>query len=292
MKNIRFSTMRTLAMIALLLGSQLLIQCKGTSNITSEKVSDVSEDGFKTIFNGKNLDGWYLKIRANNDSLAKKVFAIEDGMIHVFNDEFPNEHKLNTHENDTHGLIYTKKSYSKYILKFEYKWGDKILNNFRQWQYDAGVYYHVSNDSIWPVGIEYQIRFDHRNSRNHSGDLIRPVGANYDWYATPGEKSRSKTYLHKDQGGVLDTTKGWYHHASATKNFNGLNDKWNVCEIIVMGEEYAIHKLNGDIINIAYNLKPSSGVFGFQSETAEIFYKNIEIKEFDEIVPIEEFTKK
>ena len=192
----------------------------------------------------------------------------------------------------THGLVYSKKSYSKYILRFEYKWGNKILNNFKQWEYDAGVYYHVSNDKVWPVGIEYQIRYDHINSRNHTGDLIRPGGAKYDWYATEAKKVKNKTYLHPKDGGVLDKMKGWYHHASPTKNFNGLNDKWNYCEIIVMGEEYAIHKLNGDIVNMAFNLKPSSGVFGFQAETAEIFYKNLEIKEFDEIVPVETFIKK
>jgi len=119
-----FKKMRILTVSALiLLGSQLLIQCKGTSKVTSEKNNDVSKDGFTSIFNGENLDGWYLKIRAKNDSLAKKVFTVEDGMIHVFNDEFPNEHKLNTGENDTHGLVYSKKSYSKYILRFKYKWG-------------------------------------------------------------------------------------------------------------------------------------------------------------------------
>ena len=72
--------------------------------------SKVSDDGFKTIFNGENFDGWYLKIRANNDSLAQKVFAIEDGMVHVFNDEFPDNYKLNTKENDTHGLFLLKKA--------------------------------------------------------------------------------------------------------------------------------------------------------------------------------------
>ena len=285
--------MRILVVSALiLLGSQLLIQCKGTSNVTSKKNNDVSKDGFTTIFNGKNFDGWYLKIRADNDSLAKKVYAIEDGMVHVFNDEFPDNHKLNTGENDTHGLFYYEKPCSKYILRFEYKWGDKRVNNFKQWEYDAGVYYHVSDDKVWPTGIEYQIRYDHINARNHTGDFIRPGGAGYDWYATDVEKVKDKTYLHPDEGGVLDQKKGWYHHAAPTDNFNGLNDKWNVCEIIVMGEEYAIHKLNGDIVNMAFNLKPSSGVFGFQSETAEIFYKNIEIKEFDEIVPADVFLKK
>jgi len=34
--------------------------------------------------------------------LARKVFAIERGMVHVFNDQFPDEYELDTGENGTH----------------------------------------------------------------------------------------------------------------------------------------------------------------------------------------------
>ncbi len=263
----------------------LVAQQKTIVPNSAEKLAALDEDGFKSLFNGENFDGWYLKIRSGDEALAKKVFSIEDNMIHVFNDEFPNEYNLNTGENATHGLFYSTKKYSKYILRFEYKWGSRKANNFEKWQYDAGVYYHVVDDAIWPVGIEYQIRYDHTTNRNHTGDLIRPKGANYDWYSD----EEGKHFLHPKKGGKLDTKGGWLHFASPTTNYNALNDKWNQCEIIVMGSEYAIHKLNGDVVNMAFNLKPNEGIFGFQSETAEIFYRNIAIKEFDTIVPIEEF---
>ncbi|MDW5289700.1 DUF1080 domain-containing protein [Formosa sp. PL04] len=252
------------------------------------EISDTSDEGFKTIFNGKNLDGWYLKIRSGDEALAKKVFAIEDGMIHVFGDSFPKEYNLNTGANDTHGQIYYENSCSKYILRFEYKWGTNIANNFNKWQYDAGVYYHVINDKIWPVGIEYQIRYDHTTSRNHTGDLIRPQGANYDWFYN----EENGTYLHPKDGGSLYAKAHWLHFASPTENFNALNNEWNQCEIIVMGDQYAIHKLNGEIVNMAFNLEPGAGIFGFQAETAEIFYRNIQIKEFDEIIPADVFLGK
>ncbi|ANW95403.1 hypothetical protein AXE80_03520 [Wenyingzhuangia fucanilytica] len=252
------------------------------------KSSSVKDDGFVDLFNGKNLDGWYLKLRNGDEELAKKVFAVEKNMIHVFNDSFPGEYKLNTGENDTHGLFYSKKSYSKYILRFQYKWGKRKANNFDKWQYDAGVYYHVTNDKVWPVGIEYQIRYDHINKRNHTGDLIRPEGVDYDWYCDKNEK----TYLHPNQGGKLEQTKKeWLHFASPTTKYNAVNNQWNQCEIIVMGNQYAIHKLNGEVVNMAYNLNPGAGVFGFQSETAEIYYRNIKIKEFDEVIPAKVFLK-
>lgn len=256
---------------------------KKTSQLKSE------DTGFTTLFNGKNFEGWYLKIRNDDDELAKKVFSIEDNMVHVFNDAFPKEYNLGVKENATHGLFYTQKKYSKYILRFEYKWGSRIANNFDRWQYDAGVYYHVVKDEVWPTGIEYQIRYDHTTNRNHTGDLIRPKDVQYDWYSTED----GKTFLSPNQGGKLETSKkDWLHHAVPTTNYNGLNDQWNQCEIIVMGDQYAIHKLNGEIVNMAFNLNPAEGIIGFQSETAEIFYRKIRIKEFDEIVPIDDFLKK
>ncbi len=242
-----------------------------------------AEEGFESIFNGENFEGWYLKIRSGDAAMAKKVFTVEESAVHVFNDQFPDPYKLDTGENDTHGLFYCDKQYTNYVLRFEYKWGKRRANNFARWQYDAGVYYHVSNDAVWPVGIEYQIRYDDGNNRSHTGDLIRPTGAGYDWYA--GEDG---TYLHPDEGGKI-YPKGWLHYAAPARNYHALDDQWNACEIIVMGGEYAIHKLNGEVVNMAFNLKPSSGNFGFQAETAEIFYRNIRVKEYREAVPASEF---
>ncbi|MDC0584709.1 DUF1080 domain-containing protein [Bacteroidales bacterium] len=243
-----------------------------------------TEKGFVDLFNGANFDGWYLKLRNDNDSLAKKVFVAEDGMVHVFNDEFPAEYNLTKKNNyPTHGLFYTNDTYSKFILTFEYKWGSNVANNFHQWQYDAGCYYHVVDDKIWPVGIEYQVRYNHIKNENHSGDFwTRPLT----WTATPD----SSRYLSPEKGGKAIEKRGELL-AATPKKHHALNGKWNKCTVIVMGNEYSIHKLNGEVINMATNLPFSEGKIGFQSETAEIFYRNIKIKEFEKTVPIEEFIK-
>lgn len=276
----------------LLIISQFFIQCKGTSSIkTNQVVSEKSEDGFKTIFNGENFDGWYIKLKDNDEELGKRVFQINDNMVHVFGEGWPDEIDLDKGINGTIGMLYTKKSYSKYHLKFQYKWGSKKANYFANWQYDAGVYYHISDDKIFPTGVEFQIHYVPEKNHNGTGDIIRPGGQEYDWYFN----EETGDYLHPNDGGILYkgqetyTGKKWLHSAKITKNFNALNDQWNTCEIIAMGEGYVIHKLNGEVVNMAFNVKPSEGIIGFQSETAEIFYRNIEIKEFDAVIPAETF---
>lgn len=247
----------------------------------------LSNKGFVDLFNGKNWDGWYFKLRNGDEELAKKVYSIDKGIVHVFKD-FPDSLNLNTGENATHGLFYTNKKYSKYILRFEYKWGEKITNNFDRWQYDAGCYYHVTDDKIWPVGIEYQMRYNHVAKTNHTGDFITG-GTSLNWYSTKD----TTAYLSPKRGGI-DVGQQPHKMLAASPNVkhNALNGKWNKCEIIVMGDEYTIHKLNGKVVNVGTDLSVSEGVIGFQSETVELFYRSIKIKEFDEIVPMEKFLGK
>jgi len=264
--------------LGLLISASILVGLAGCSS------KGTSDDGFVKLFNGTNWDGWYFRLRVHDPELAKKVFAIEDEVIHIFNNDFPDSLKLGTGENDTHGMFYTEEIFTRYILRFEYKWGTKIANNFDEWQYDAGVYYHVFNDKIWPEGFEYQIRYDHTTQRNHTGDLIRS-GTTYKWFPS----ADSTVFLSPKEGGVAQEVDGWMHYASTPEHFNAVNGGWNKCEIIVMGNHYAIHKLNGEIINIATDLSVGEGIIGFQSETAEIYYKNIELKKFNEVIPIESY---
>lgn len=263
--------------VSLLFTLFLFISCAQNNQTDSKK-------GFVNLFNGKNWDGWHLKLRNGDEEMAKHVFAIENEMVHVFKDS-PDSLNLNTGDNGTHGLFYTNKKYSKYILKFEYKWGEKITNNFDKWQYDSGCYYHVYDDKIWPKGIEYQVRYNHVTNRNHTGDFWA-AETTLDWFSRDG-----KSFLAPKEGGVKMEQKKNELYGYAKSTYNALNNEWNECEVIVMGNAYTIHKLNGEIVNMATNLSVSEGIIGFQSETAEIYYRNIKIKEFDEIIPIEKFIK-
>jgi hypothetical protein len=242
-----------------------------------------SGTGFVPLFNGRDWTGWTLKVREGGDAAARRVFGITDGMIHVFRD-LPDRHELDTGKNDTHGMIYTVKRYKNFIFRFDYKWGRKIANNFAQFQYDAGCYYHVVDDKIWPKGLEYQVRYNHLTNRNHTGDFWSPPDTRIIWSSGDGQ-----TWLAPAGGGTRQPQRKGEHRAAAGAPFHGLDDGWNRCEVIVMGGQYAIHKLNGVVVNYAVDLSPGEGLIGLQAETAEIFYRNVEIREFAEPVPAEKF---
>lgn len=240
--------------------------------------------GYVALFNGKDMSNWDLKLRNGDAEMAKQVYTVDKGVIHVFKN-FPDSFGMVTDKSATHGLFYTKKKYDRFILKFEYKWGKKIYNNFHQFQYDAGCYYHVFDDKIWPDGIEYQVRYNHVTNTNHTGDFWAS-NTLFQWYTD----TTKNQFLPLEKGGVAVAKKRGEHRCSDVA-YNALNGKWNQCEIIVMGNKYAIHKLNGQIVNYATELSVGEGIIGFQSETAEVFYRNIFIKELQEDIPAEKFMR-
>lgn len=137
---------------------------------------------------------------------------------------------------------------------------------------------------IWPKGIEYQVRYNHLTRKNHTGDFW---ASGLEWYCGPAD-----TFILPQDGGKLKLGHAGEHLALGTENHHGLDDQWNECEVIAMADEYVIHKLNGQIVNYATKLPYREGVIGLQSETAEVFYRNIRIKEFAESVQADQFLKK
>ncbi len=241
------------------------------------------EEGFVSLYNGKDMSNWNILCRDKEEGLAERVFtAGENGELHVFKD-FPDEYGFKENRSGTHCMFFTPEKYSKYIFRFEYKWGDKKFNNFDQFQYDAGLYFHVYDVKIWPKGIEYQVRYDHTQDLNHTGDIWNS-GAEFDWVA-----AADTTYLPIVEGGKIQEHRGGEHKARNGIIFNALNGKWNQCELIVMADKYAIFKLNGQVVNMLTNMNLSEGEIGLQAETAEIYYRNIEIKTFDKYIPMEVF---
>lgn len=246
----------------------------------------VAEDGYQPLFNGKDFSEFKIMQRNATPDDAQLIYRYgKQGELHLFRD-LPTGTGVKTNKNGTHGILYTKKSYSRYSLKFEYRWGRKIFNNHHEYQYDSGLIYHIKKLKIWPTALQYQIRYNHIENKNHTGDVVAS-GIPIKWSSKDGE-----TFEFSSKGGKPTKVSGTQHFAHKDAEFHGLNGKWNTCEIIVMGDQWAIHKLNGKIVNVATQLGAAQGSIAFEAETAEIFWRNVKIKEFDEDLSIESFLAK
>jgi hypothetical protein len=90
------------------------------------------DDGFKELFNGKDLSGWKTELPKGTD--PDKVFSVKDGAIVV--------------SGKPNGYFYTDKSYKNYILKFDWKFSKPG---------NSGLLVHITGGhKVWPKSIEVQ----------------------------------------------------------------------------------------------------------------------------------------
>ena len=231
---------------------------------------------WKPLFNGKNLDGWYILLagkKRNED--PDKIYQVSDGTIHVFKDT-----PLKTQT--PIGVIVTDKEYSHYHLRFQYKWGEKRFPPREKIVRDAGLMYHMIGDKVWPMSVECQVQ------EKDTGDLFM-VFTRCQTTVDPETKSR---YLDKDKGGV-EVTRGVANNVTRViKDGTYEVPGWNTVEVIVRGDE-AVHIVNGKQNCRLWKMEQpgpkggpewiplTKGRIAFQAEFAELQYRNIEIVELD-----------
>ena len=209
------------------------------------------------LFNGKNLDGFdtFLKDKGlNND--PDRVFRVYEGMVHVSGTEY--------------GYFVTKKECENYHLKAEFKWGDATYPPRKDLARDSGILFHVVGPhQVWPKSLEFQF------IEGRTGEVIL-VG---------DDSSLTRDGVTKTRGETKDTRfarygqgpwKGVVGFRSPENEVEKPHGEWNVVELIADGDRVT-YKVNGKLANEGSGAKPSRGRILFQSEGAEIFFRNIEL---------------
>lgn len=244
-----------------------------------------TENSWTPLFNGKDLDNWDIVVGRQGplrlDEDPDRIFQIYDGMVHIYNDA---EDKSEVQ----YGYFLTRKAYSHYHLRFEFKWGTKKFKPRLEMPRDAGVLYHIAGEKVvWPRSLELQVE------ENGVGDFLTVYGTQAKTTVDPESIDKIRVgnarFREQSQGGVPYVSGGpkvyWvYRHPDAEQ------EGWNTVELIVHGAESAVHKVNGQVVNRLTDLRQLGedgeswiplveGKILFQAEAAEVFYRNIEIKE-------------
>lgn len=160
-----------------------------------------------------------------------------------------------------YAIAVTKKKYSSYDLKFEFKWGERRFEPRLDKIRDAGLLYHCPvGNYAWPPSLEYQIQ------EGDCGDLWNIMGAHCD-------------VLKDDQ--IIEIEKRDYSRSKKWSDEE--KESWNEILLLVRGDS-AKYYLNGilvnEIINATYGgLTNTAGFIALQAEYAELTYRNIKIKE-------------
>jgi hypothetical protein len=250
------------------------------------------DTGWQPLFNGTNLDGWHIVIGKGRSDDTNHLVQIENGMVHMYKDEADGKR-------EPAGYIITEKDYSDYHLRLQYKWGGKRFDPRATTRRDAGVLYHiVGKDGVWPRSIECQIQ------ENDVGDIftvyacvtasVDPKTTNKVAIVSTNANDKVVTnmsiqpvFLPAEKGGIPLVQGVDEGIRRVIRNPMNEHDGWNTVEVIVKGDS-ATYIVNGVINNQVTHIEEKrngqwiplrKGKIALQLEYAEVFYRNVEIKE-------------
>jgi hypothetical protein len=224
---------------------------------------------WQTIFNGRNLDGWVVKLAHHElgDNYAD-TFRVSDGVIQVRYDKYADFGARFGH------LFYDKKL-SHYVLALEYRFtGEQIKGGPDYARLNSGVMVHsqapasILKDQDWPISVEAQFLAGGRTTMN---------------VCTPGTEIFMKGEMVK------------VHCTNSTSRLYR-DDEWVAVEVEVLGSERVRHIIGGQTVlqyekpmiggGVATGFDPAikkdgtileDGYIGLQAESQPVDFRNIRL---------------
>ncbi len=183
-------------------------------------------------------------------------------------------------------------NFSNYHLKVQFKWGEKKWAPRLKDKRDSGILYHARGShgafwNVWMESLELQVQ------ESDMGDFVALLEVNGQ---IPAKKT-GKMYKYVPGGDSImvfganansKPSAGYCHIPQSAEKPNG---EWNTIELICL-DNNCIHVVNGKVVMVVRNAKQivdgkevnlNSGKIQIQSEAAECYYKNAQIKAITKI---------
>jgi hypothetical protein len=176
---------------------------------------------WQTIFNGRNLDGWVVKLAHHEvgDNYGD-TFRVENGLIRVMYDKY-------TEFGARFGHLFYKQKLSHYVVSVEYRFfGEQMKGGPGYARLNSGVMIHsqapetILKDQDWPISIEAQLLAGNRTTMN---------------VCTPG----TEIFMH---GEMVKA-----HCTNSTSKIYPDND-WVTVQVEVLGSERVRHLIDGQTV--------------------------------------------
>ena len=232
------------------------------------------DNNWEYLFNGKNLDGWEIKIR--NHELGdnfNNTFKVKDGSLKVSYENYE------SFDNKFGHIFYTKKKFKNYHLSLDYKFSGSHLNGAPGWSIkNSGIMLHCQNPSTMLIDQEF------------------PISAEAQLLGGLGDGDRSTANICSPGTDIdINGKKAEYHCInSSSKTYN--NDDWVNVEVIVYSDSIIHHLVEGDTVLTYSNLRVGGGeipenyvskkgqildegYISLQSEGHPVEFREIKIKE-------------
>lgn len=236
--------------------------------------AEAAEGEWVSLFNGKDLEGWTVKIRYHElGENYNDTFRVEDGLLKTGYEQYDEF-------NETFGHLFYNVPYSHYRLRVEYRFVGEQCKGGPGWAFrNSGLMIHgedpklMDRDQDFPASIEVQLLGGNGKNPRSTANLCTP-GTNV----------------------VMDGKLVTRHcNSSSSKTYHG--DQWVVCEVEVRGNEVIRHIMDGEVvleyqqpqldprdahsaklIEMAAGEKQlSGGTISLQSESHPVHFRKVEL---------------
>ncbi len=259
----------------------LLLSCsekkpKNQNEVIDSNVVKSVKGDWISLFNGKDLEGWIIKI--NGYPLGENfgnTFRVEDEILSIrydaYGDDFSNRF----------GALYYNQKLSNYRLKVEYRFVGETAPGAPEWGYrDSGVQFHgqppttLKLDQQFPICLEYNLHGGNGTDERPNGEIcangmfIEIKGAKNTSYCTAPKVSKT---FHGDQWVTMeiDVQDGQITHFA-----NGEE---------ILSYEKPTYNLDNEIVktlNINKDASVKGGYISLQSNSHPIDFRKIELLKY------------
>jgi hypothetical protein len=258
------------------------------------------EEGWRPLLNGKDLAGWETWLSKPHKS------SVVDGLAKNEKGDYTQPLGLNRDPNgvfsvvevdgapalrisgEVWGGISTKEEFENYRFRAEFKWGRKKWPPREKTVRDNGLLYHCvgphgAGSGAWLKSFEMQIQ------ERDCGDFHSVAGVLVDVEAVPKDPSKPKGDLLYRKGAEKQT--GVARRVWKDPDNEKPSGEWNVVEFYCVGQT-SVHIVNGKVNMVLTGLRHkvgnqevplTKGRIQIQSESAEIYWRNIEVRPVTEI---------
>ncbi len=261
-------------------------------------------DDWKPLWNGKNLDGWTTWLRQPEPSshvpgLPKKAdgkYAEPLGArdpLKVFSVVEIDGRPAIRISGEVFGELRSRGSFENYHLRFQFKWGEKKWppRDKPEIPRDSGLLYHVhaepgAEGRVWARSTELQIQEKDVGDLYAVGSVVFVRAALRKGTGNAANPKPVFDYDPKSPWRPFDQLPGSDGRCVKQPDNEKPTGEWNTVELVCLGED-SYHVVNGKVVMRLYRTTRvdtptpqivTSGPIILQSEGAELFYRDIEVR--------------
>jgi hypothetical protein len=192
---------------------------------------------------------------------------------------------------EIYGCVFTKQEFENYHLTLKVKWGDKKWEPRAEKLKDSGLLYH----SIGECGVDYwrswMLSQEFQIMEGHMGDHWGIANSAIDIRAFIPEGKMNTVASEKQAFLPIGPGTGLDGFCLRSADYESSAGEWTTLELICFGDK-SVRIVNGHVVMVLQNsryvkdgksIPLTKGKIQLQSEAAEVYFKDIQIKSIEKL---------